>query len=450
MDIKDKNITVVGLGVSGKAACVLLSKKGARIYATDANDSEELRKTASQLRKKGIRVDLGVCRKSIIEGSDMLVVSPGIKDIAEPLIIAKNRSIPIISEIELASWFAKSDIIAITGTNGKSTIVTLIGLMLKASGKDPVVCGNIGKAFSGSVLSVKKCQPIILEASSFQLKSIDRFRPQISLISNITGNHLDMHSDFKGYFSAKKNIYKNQGENDFCVLNYDDKNLRFVKPKPDAKIYFYSLKKNVTGAFLDKGDFVLNMNGETRKACSVNDILLSGGHNFSDILAACCCAYLSGATCEGMKKALMGFKGLPHRCEDIITLDGVRYIDDSKATSVDACASALRAYSGKVVLIAGGRDKESNFEVIVKLVHERVKAIIAIGEAKDKIIDAFSGATKTYEASCMDEAVRLAKDKAKPGDVILLSPMCASFDMYKSYSDRGVAFKKAALKLMTD
>ncbi len=448
MDIKDKNVTVVGLGISGKAASVLLSKKGAHVYATDANNSEGLRKTASQLRKKGIRVDLGLCRKSIVESSDMLVVSPGVRDSAEPLTIARSLSIPVVGEIELASWFSKADIIAVTGTNGKSTIVTLIGLMLKASGKDPLVCGNIGKAFSGLVLSVKKHQPIILETSSFQLKSIDRFRPRISLISNITGNHLDMHSDFNDYFSAKKNIYKNQGENDFCVLNYDDKNLRSVKPKPNAKIYFYSLKKNVTGAFLDKGNFVLNMNGERKKVCSVSDILLSGGHNFSDILAACCCAHLSGATCEGMRKALRNFKGLPHRCEDVVTFDGVRYIDDSKATSVDACASALKAYSGKVVLIAGGRDKESDFRAIAELVRKRVKSIIAIGEAKDKIIDAFSGATKTYKASCMVEAVGIAKDKSRPGDIVLLSPMCASFDMYKSYSDRGAAFKKAVLKLM--
>ncbi|TRZ52683.1 MAG: UDP-N-acetylmuramoyl-L-alanine--D-glutamate ligase, partial [Dehalococcoidia bacterium] len=316
MDIKDKNITVVGLGLSGKAACVLLNKKGACVYVTDANDSEELRKTASGLRKKGIRVDLGACSKSIVEASNMLVVSPGVKDCAGPLMIAKSKSIPVLSEIEVASWFAKSDIIAITGTNGKSTIVTLIDLMLKASGKDPVVCGNIGKAFSGLVLSVKKCQPIVLEASSFQLKSIDRFRPKISLISNITGNHLDMHSDFNDYFSAKRNIYKNQGKNNFCVLNYDDKKLRSVKPKPNAKTYFYSLKKNVTGAFLDKGSLFVNMNGRAKKVCSVNDIMLSGGHNLSDVLAACCCAYLSGATCKGMKKALAGFKGLPHRCED--------------------------------------------------------------------------------------------------------------------------------------
>jgi UDP-N-acetylmuramoylalanine--D-glutamate ligase len=450
MEIRDKHITVVGLGASGKAACTLLRRKGACVYATDTGDCAALRKTAAQLCKKMIRIDLGTCRRDVVEDSDIIVVSPGVRPDAEPLAIARDRSIPVISEIELASWFAQSDIIAVTGTNGKSTIVTLTGLMLRASGKDPVVCGNIGKAFSALVLSVKHHQPVILETSSFQLKDINRFRPRISLIANVTGNHLDMHVNFNDYFSAKKNIYRNQKEDDFCILNYDDKRLRHLRPKPNAKTYFYSLEKDVTGAFLDKDNFVININGEKRKICPVNDILIPGRHNLSDALAACCCAYLLGATFKGMRKALGNFKGLPHRCEHVVTLAGVRYIDDSKATSIGACASALRLYSTNIILIAGGRDKEGNFREIRGLVRRRVRVVVAIGEAADKIIHAFSGAAKTYKAYSMAEAVHIARDSSIPGDVVLLSPMCASFDMYKSYADRGVAFKKAVLRLAGD
>jgi UDP-N-acetylmuramoylalanine--D-glutamate ligase len=445
MRIKNKNITVIGLGISGKAAAFLLAEKGACVYATDAADSDMLRKTASQLRKKGIRVDLGTCCESIVRKSCMVVASPGIKDGAEALKIAKKSRIPVIGEIELASWFFKGDIIAITGTNGKSTIATLAGLMLKASGKNPVVCGNIGKAFSGIVLSAKSSQPIVLETSSFQLKRIGKFKPKISLICNIARNHLDMHANLNEYFSSKKNIYKNQEKDGFCVLNYDDKNLRTIKPAPRAMTYFYSLEKKVEGAFLDKGSIVINIGGKRENICFTNEINLQGGHNFSNALAASCCAYLAGAAPKAIRSTLIEFKGLPHRCEHVITCEGVSYIDDSKATSVDACASALRACSGKVVLIAGGRDKGSDFKAIAGLIHSRVKLIIAIGEARDKIIDAFSCYTQTCKASCMEEAVKIAEDKSVPGDIVLLSPMCASFDMYKDYSDRGMAFRKAVL-----
>jgi UDP-N-acetylmuramoylalanine--D-glutamate ligase len=449
MKIKGKNITVVGLGLSGKAAAILLAKKGACVYATDSADSGKLRGVASCLRKKGIKTSLGTYCERIVKNADLIVVSPGIKDDAGVLKIASKMRIPAISEIELASWFSKSDIIAVTGTNGKSTIVTLIGLMLKASGKTPIVCGNIGKAFSGIVLSAKSTQPIVLETSSFQLKRIDRFKPKISLISNITQNHLDMHIDFKEYFSSKMNIYRNQEKDDFCVLNYDDKNLRFTKPLSRAKTYFYSLVKNVEGAFLDKSSLVININGRKKRICSADDIILQGKHNFSNALAASCCAYLAGVSPKAIRNVLSQFKGLPHRCEHVITYKGVSYVDDSKATSVDACAAALRAYPGKLLLIAGGRDKNSDFKAITGIIRSRVKSIIAIGEARDKIIGAFSDCTQVCKASCMEDAVRMAEDKAVPGDTVLLSPMCASFDMYNSYSERGMDFRRVVEKLKT-
>ena len=445
MHIKNKNITVLGLGVSGKSAALLLAKKGACVYAIDELDSDSLRKTASYLGEKGIKVSLGTYCEDILKKSGIVIVSPGIRDNSAALNIARQCQIPLISEIELASWFSKGEIISITGTNGKSTIVTLIGLMLKASGRQPIVCGNIGKAFSEVVLQAKSGQPIVLETSSFQLQRIDAFRPKISLICNITQNHLDMHTDFNEYFSSKKNIYKNQGKGDFCVLNYDDSNLRPINPVPRCRICFYSLKKPVEGAFLHKDTIIIDIDGKRERICSLDQIALRGEHNFLNALAASCCAYLAGATPIAIKDTLSGFKGLPHRCEHIITHEGVSYIDDSKSTSVDACAAALMAYPGNVLLIAGGRDKDSDFKAIAGLIRSRVKSVIAIGEAKDKIIDAFSDCTKTYEASCMEDAIKIAQDRSAPGDIVLLSPMCASFDMYKDYSDRGMAFRKAVL-----
>jgi UDP-N-acetylmuramoylalanine--D-glutamate ligase len=449
MQIKGKNITVVGLGLSGNAAAILLAKKGACVYATDSADSGRLRSIASRLREKGIKTSLGRYCERIVKNADLIVISPGIKDDTGVLKIANKMRIPVISEIELASWFSKSDIIAVTGTNGKSTIVTLIGLMLKLSGKKPIVCGNIGKAFSGIVLSAKKTQPIVLETSSFQLKRIGIFKPKISLISNITQNHLDMHTDLGEYFSSKKNIYKNQEKDDFCVLNYDDKNLRSVKPVPRAKTYFYSLVKNVEGTFLDNGSVIINIDGKKKRICSVGDIILHGEHNFSNVLAASCCAYLAGASLKAIRYVLNQFRGLPHRCEHVIMYKGVNYVDDSKATSVHACAAALKAFPGKLLLIAGGRDKNSDFKAITGIIRSRVKSIIAIGEAKDKIVGAFSGCTQVHKASCMEEAVKIAEDKSLPGDTVLLSPMCASFDMYNSYSERGMDFRRVVEKLKT-
>jgi UDP-N-acetylmuramoylalanine--D-glutamate ligase len=447
MITKGKNTTVVGLGISGKAAAMLLNKKGANVYVTDSNDSQALRKVAALLRKKKIKVDLGFCSRSAIRCSDEVVISPGVRGDAEPLIIAKDYSIPVISEIELGWRFCKSDIIAVTGSNGKSTIATLIGMILKESGKDPIVCGNIGRAFSGIVSSARKCQPIVLETSSFQLDNIDKFKPRVSLISNITDNHMDAHADFDDYFRAKKNIYKNQAKGDFCILNYDDKNLASLKPKPNAMTYYYSVKKEVRGAFIEKGYFFTTVTGKRKKICPINKIFLPGEHNLSNILAACCCAYILGATDEGVIKTLSNFKGLPHRCEYVSTLDGVTYIDDSKSTSVGACASALKYCNSGIILIAGGRDKGSNFAAITELIRRHVKSMIAIGESKDKIINIFSQVTETQSANSMEEAVGIARNKSKWGDIVLLSPMCASFDMYESYSQRGEVFRNTVLKL---
>jgi len=447
MELEGKKIVVVGIGISGKAASLLLKKQGAIVYATDSCTSKELSRVAKELEIKSIRVELGKYTTDIVKAADLIVVSPGVKDDSDILDIAKKRSIPIISEIELASWFCKGPIIAVTGTNGKSTIVTLTGLMLKASGKEPVVCGNIGKVFSGGVLDIIERQPAVVEVSSFQLKRIDKFKPKIALIANITQNHFDWHGNFNDYFASKKNIYKNQDSSDFCILNYDDKKIMALGRELNSRVYYYSVRKKVKGAYLRGDDLILNTDANETKICSVSDIELPGSHNVSNILACSLCSYLAGARLKDIASALTRFKGLDHRFQQVSTIDGVRYINDSKATTVAACKAALNSCAENVILIAGGRGKGSDYKVIKELVRAKVKSIVLIGEAKEKIRADLAGAANMFEASSMDKAVAISRDKAISGDTVLLSPMCASFDMFSSYKDRGSAFKQAVLKL---
>lgn len=448
MELKDKKVTVAGLGISGKAASILLRQKQALVYATDSGCSDELKAAAEELKSAGVLVEIGRHTEAFIKNSDLMVVSPGVADCSPAIAMANKDSIPIISEIELASWFCRAPIIAVTGTNGKSTVVTLIGLMLKASRKEPVVCGNIGEAFCSRVLDIPSGETAVLEVSSFQLKRIKSFRPRIAAITNVTQNHFDWHLDFEEYFSSKRNIYKNQKENDFTILNYDDPNLKNLKKDLPSTTYFFSMNDKVRGAYCDGNHIILNIGTQELIICSTEEVRLTGGHNISNVLCACLCAYLSGATPGGIRKVLFEFKGLTHRFQDVADINGVRFINDSKATTVDAAKAALTACQGRVILIAGGRDKGSDFSRIRELIAEKTKAVVLIGEAKNKIRESLEGATKIYAAHNMDEAVSISQDTAERGDIVLLSPMCASFDMYRDYQERGEAFCNAVAKLM--
>lgn len=447
MILENKKVTVVGLGISGKAASILLKEKGAYVYAIDSDRSDKLKRISSELKSKGIDVSLGSYDEEVIKKSDLMVVSPSIKDDSALLKFAKNTSMPIVSEIELASWFCKAPIVAVTGTNGKSTIVTLIGKMLNESGKSAIVCGNIGDAFSGNVADIREDQVIVLEVSSFQLKRIDTFKPKISLITNITQNHFDWHSDFKDYFDSKKRIFKNQSKGDYTILNYDDSHLNTIGDQLASKGLFFSMNKEVEGSYYDDGKLVLNIDGKRLDICNTDSILLKGRHNIANSLAASLCSYLAGASIEGIKKALSSFKGLDHRFQYVADIEGVKFVDDSKATTVDACRIALSSCDGKVILIAGGRDKGSDFTKIKDIVKEKVKAVVLLGEANNKIATALGSVTEVHEARNMDDAVSKAQSVASANDVVLLSPMCASFDMYSSYKERGDLFKNAVRSL---
>ena len=475
--------TVVGLGVSGAGAARLLRRKGWEVRVTEGIDTPEVRRRIQELEGIGhIKFEAGRHTRDFIEGSSLVITSPGVKDNAMPLIWARKLGIPVIDEIELGYRFCPCRIVAVTGTNGKSTTTTLIGEIFKAAKKDVIVCGNIGVSFCQEVLRAKRNSVIVLEISSFQLQRTVKFRPYVSLFLNISQNHLDRHKDFKEYLSAKLNIFKNQKKSDWAILNHDDKNLKYLDRHIKSRILYFggstalamALAKggqtiapwliggqtlpcrqagmalwptDADGACLKEGFIYLVRRGKPHKFISVDEIALKGGHNARNAMAAILTAEIFKVPPHVTAAVLRKFKGLEHRWEHVADIDGVKFINDSKATTVDAAMWAIRSFKEPVILIAGGRDKGSDFTVLKSLIEERVKHLILIGEAKAKIRTQLLGSAPIHEVDSLDRAVSLGLHLARKGEAVLLSPMCASFDMFKNFEDRGECFKKAVRSL---
>jgi len=420
MDLKGKIVSVIGLGNSGYNAAVLAIDQGANVRATDAGDSPALREAKKRLEARGVKVEIGIHTEEYIRGSDLVVVSPGVEEASLALKWARTHKIKVIGEMELGYRFCRGRIIAITGTNGKSTVTSLIGQILKDGGLDAVVCGNIGNSLSGEIKRINKDTWVVLEVSSFQLETIVNFKPYIAVILNITDDHMDRYPGFSDYFAAKLKIFMNQDEGDHLILNYDAENLRCLEKKAKSRVSFY--KKSSADTF---------------------DTDLKGLHNTENILASILVSSIAGVKMPSMLRTIKYFRGLPHRFETIAVIGGVEYIDDSKGTTVDSTARALDSCKGTVILIAGGKDKHSDYGAIKSRIRGKVKDLILIGEAKDAIANALEGASIIHRVKDMDEAVTLARRLARRGDSVLLSPMCSSFDMYRSYKHRGEMFKKA-------
>ncbi|MBN1527231.1 MAG: UDP-N-acetylmuramoyl-L-alanine--D-glutamate ligase [Candidatus Omnitrophica bacterium] len=445
MDLKNKTVTVIGLGNSGMNAVSLLCGLGARVRGTDAKDSARLRDSIKGLEKRGAAFELGRHTEEFIKESDLVVLSPGVEDSSPALRWALKHKIPVVSELELGYRFCKGRIIAITGTNGKSTVTTLIGEILKKGGKDTVVCGNIGNSLCGEIPRIKKDTWVVIEVSSFQLERIEKFRPQIAAILNVTDDHLDRYKAFGDYFNEKMKIFANQDKGDFLILNHDAANLRPLKDKARSRVLWYSKSEKMNGAYVKSGAIVYAVPGKEEEACKAAEIPLKGVHNLENVLASALVASLAGVSGRSMSGTIRGFKGLPHRCEPVATIGGVDYIDDSKGTTVDSTYRALESFERPVILIAGGKDKKSDYRAIRDLVGEKVKRLILIGEAKEKIRSQLGGAVDVSEAGSMEDAVEAARKSARPGDIVLLSPMCSSFDMFRDYKHRGDAFREAVM-----
>ena len=413
---KDKKVVVIGLARSGRAAAHLLREAGAEVFITDSSSNDALKGLAGELIRKGIKVELGAHTLNFIRDKDLVVISPGVSDKSQAIIWANEFKIPIISEIELAWQNCAAKVIAVTGTNGKTTVTSLIAEVLKASGKKSYALGNIGTPFSLEAGNLKPTDFVSLEVSSFQLERIVKFKPQVALILNLAPDHLDRYKNMSEYLSAKKRVFLNQDQNDYLVLNHDDPALRALAKEARARVVFFSSQDNPRN---------LNPNQ----------------------LAVMVAARVLGIAENICGEVFRNFKGVEHRLEQVRVLKDIEFINDSKATNVDSAVWALRSTSRQAIMIAGGRDKNIDYGAISDLVKKKVKLLVLIGEAKEKIRSVLGGIVPIKEALTLDEAVNLSYAQAKGGDCVLLSPMCASFDMFENYEHRGRVFKEIVNKL---
>ena len=444
MDLRNEKVVVVGFGVSGYDACLLLNEKGAIASVTDNGSDENVKRKAEELKEKYyIETEIGGHTENFIKGSDLIVVSPGVSRDSLPIRYALESNIPIISEIELGFNFCEGPIIAITGTNGKSTVATLLGDILKRSGKKAVVCGNIGNSLCGEIKNIDEDTTVVLETSSFQLEWIVDFNPAVSCILNITEDHLERYASFDDYVNAKFRIFSQHEKGDKLVLNYDDVILKSIPEPKKAKVLYYSKSEKVEGVFLRGNDIVYNKGGKTKKLFEMPDSRLKGPHNLENIMAVVLIAMTQGVERRFIIDGIREFRPLHHRIEGLGEIRGVEFIDDSKATNVDSAKRALESIPKKIVLIAGGKDKGGEYAAVKKEIIEKVKKIVLIGEAAPKIRKVFEGVVDMEEASTLQDAAERAFRAAKPGEAVLLSPMCSSFDMFRDYKHRGEVFKEA-------
>jgi UDP-N-acetylmuramoylalanine--D-glutamate ligase len=441
VDLNNKRVLVVGLGKSGVASALFLKAHGAKVTVSDTKPEAELREEIPVLLDHGIAVETGRHGERTFRGQDLIVVSPGVPVDAPPLVQARVLGESVIGEIELAAQFLPGSLVAITGSNGKTTTTTLVGEILAAGGVPTAVGGNIG---TPAISLVERATPetvVVLEVSSFQLETIQTFRPKVAVILNVTPDHLDRHHTFAAYRDAKARIFENQTANDFAVLNADDPTCVELATRTQAPVYWFSRKKEIDqGAWVREGNILFRDHSGQREIMQVSEIPLKGNHNVENTLAAICVGILMRCAPEGIRKAIREFKAVEHRLEYVATIRGVEYFNDSKATNVDATIKALESFPANIHLILGGKDKGSDYGVLNDLLRERVKRVYTIGAAAAKIESQVKG-TEVVHTETLENAVKRAAASAAPGDIVLLAPACASFDQFKSYEHRGRVFK---------
>jgi UDP-N-acetylmuramoylalanine--D-glutamate ligase len=448
VDLKDKRVLVVGLGKSGVASALFLKERGARVTVSDTKSPDQLREEIPVLLDHGIAVETGGHGERTFRGQDLIVVSPGVPVDAPPLVQARGAGEPVIGEIELAAQNLPGPIVAITGSNGKTTTTTLAGEILAAGGLSVAVGGNIGTPAISLVAAATAKTVAVLEVSSFQLETIQTFRPKLAVILNITPDHLDRHRTFQTYVDAKARIFENQQASDFAVLNEDDPTCRALGARTRAQVFWFSRKQEVQrGAYVRDGKVFFRDGAGQREIMQVSEIPLKGSHNVENVLAGVCAGALMGCNPEQIRNAIQAFKAVEHRLEYVATIKGVEYFNDSKATNVDATIKALESFPKNIHLILGGKDKGSDYTVLNDLLRERVKRVYTIGAAAEKIEAHIKGAAEIVHAETLENAIRRAAAVAEPGDIVLLAPACASFDQFQSYNHRGRVFKEVVHNL---
>jgi len=440
MNFINKRVTIIGLSESGFSAAKFLKSRKAKVRISEMKDTADVKEKLSSLG--GVEYEIGGHTRQFITKSDMIIISPGVELAAAPVEWAREKHIPVIGELELGAMFCPAPIIAVTGTNGKSTTVTLIYEILRANNVKSHLAGNIGTPICEEIPKISRNSVVSLEVSSFQLETIKTFRPKVAVYLNLTQDHLDRYSSMKEYAAAKLRIFENQKSGDYAVLNYDDSAVRALGDKIKSKVFYFSMKQKVRGAYLESEKLMLDLGKGPVEICRRKDISLLGEHNVENTLASLLAVRLLRKNAD-IAPTLRTFAGLRHRFELVAEYEGVQYIDDSKSTTVDSTIKALRALTGNVILIAGGRDKGSDYS-FVRSEAEKIKCLTLIGEARNKIKKDLDGLLiPIKEAKTMREAVSLAREIAIKGDTVLLSPMCSSFDMFKDYKDRGEAFHAA-------
>ena len=448
MDLRDKRVLVVGLGKSGVASALFLKSQGAQVTVSDSKSQDQLGKEIPVLLDHGIAVETGAHGERTFRGQDLIVVSPGVPVDAPPLVQARALGEPVIGEIELAAQFLPKNIVAITGSNGKTTTTTLTGEILTASGLPTLVGGNIGTPAVSLIGQSNPETTIVLEVSSFQLETIETFRPKVAVVLNVTPDHLDRHRTFDAYANAKARIFENQQPDDFTVLNADDETCVSFAKRTRAQVFWFSRRNEVPhGAYVAENAIIFRNLDSQHEVLPLSEIPLKGNHNVENVLAAVCSGLLMGCDLERVREAVRNFKAVEHRLEYVATIRGVDYYNDSKATNVDATIKALESFPGGIHLILGGKDKGSDYTVLNDLLRERVKRVYTIGAAAEKIESHIKGTTEISYTGTLDAAIRKAHDTAQPGDVVLLAPACASFDQFQNYEHRGRTFKEIVKSL---
>jgi UDP-N-acetylmuramoylalanine--D-glutamate ligase len=434
--IQNMKVVVLGAARSGLAAAKLLKAKGASVYVSDIAPVQKMKEAKNYLEGLGVPFEFGVHSEQVYV-SEMVVLSPGIPPSSDIVQSFKARNIPVFSELEVASWYCNAAIIAVTGSNGKTTTTTILGEMLKTTYKDTVVAGNIGSPLSLYVKDDLSTPWAAVEVSSFQLETTDSFHPKIVMLLNLSPNHLDWYDSYDSYIDAKMRILNNLDQNDFVIYNSDDDVLSKRISGSTASLLNFSLTDQTTNGYIKDSTLILN----DKSVIETHDISIRGQHNYANALAAGLAAQLAGIPETGIAKVLRQFRGVPHRLELVATISGVQLINDSKATTLESLAAALHSFDQKIILIAGGKDKGADFDTIRELLVQKVRHVILVGQASRKMYASWHHSVPIERATSLDEAVLLALEQANDGDYIVFSPACSSFDMFKDYEHRGDSFK---------
>lgn len=462
MTVEGKKVLVVGIARSGIAAARFLASRGAMVIANDAKPESELRDAAKELRELGAMLSLGGHPESLFENADLVVLSPGVPADLRALESARRAGVEIISEPELAGRFLRGRMIGVTGSNGKTTVTTLIGELMRAAGTDVIVGGNIGMPLTSLIEQSGERSWTVAELSSFQLEMIDSLRVNVAVVTNITPDHLDRHGSLENYVRAKHRIFSNQTEDDWAILNGQDQGVADMVAAlgvGSRKIYFSSrgretLSGDAANIHVEGERIITTMmvdhRGET-EVIKLDEIPLPGMHNVENVmtaLAATFCAMGTGTNdLPGLVEGIRRFKGVEHRIEYVAEIDGIKFYNDSKATNVDSTVKALESFERNIIVILGGKDKGGDYSTLAPLIRERVKQVILIGAASDKIAEQLEGAGPMTRARSMQDAVLSAMEVATAGDTVLLAPACASFDMFDNYEHRGRVFKEVVHEL---